>query len=76
MKCLKYIIPEGYTLPNNKNSYMVQSNLDACCTIVLENIYLRKIHICPCIKEWESQFATIAVYVVETPEEFTKSPII
>ena len=54
MKCLKYIIPEGYTILSNKNSDMVQSNLGACGTIVLANIFkkdLRRIHICPCVKE-------------------------
>ena len=35
------------------------------CTIALANIFkdLRRIHICPCIKKWESRFAIIAVYV-------------
>ena len=50
MECLKHIIPEGYTILSNKNSDMVQSNLGACGTIVLANIFkkdLRTIHICP-----------------------------
>jgi hypothetical protein len=54
MECLKHIILEGYTLPSNKDFYMVQNNLGACGTIVLANIFkknLRRIHICPCIKE-------------------------
>ena len=50
--------------------------MGACGTIVLVNILkkdLRRFHTCPCIKEWESWFATIAVYIVETSEEFTKT---
>ena len=77
IECLKHIIPKGYTILSNKNSDMIWSNLGACGTIVLANIYfkkdLRRLHICLCIKEWESGFATIAVYIVETPEEFTKT---
>ena len=47
-----YGMHEAYNLKSLKD--MVQSNLGACGTIVLANIFkedLRRIHICPCDKE-------------------------
>ena len=79
MKYFKHIIPEGYTILSNKNSDMVQSNLGACGTIVLANIYLKKdlriIHIYPCIKESELDLLLLRymLNLVRTPEELTKT---